>query len=304
MTRALEIMGRKPGGRIAACARKLANELQSTGSISEAFRGAHFSASDATVVEAGESTGRLDQVYLELEQYYTQVAAARSQILAKSLYPVLILHLGIFLLAIPPAIIEGGMASYWKRVLPVLLVIYLAAFLCFLAWCAVRRLIGTNAATARVFLAIPVFGGFLRDWTTWKYASVLSLYIRAGGGLLKALESAGKTCGNAILRAASDGALVGIRNGLGLAQAFRAATGLPEALERAIEVGEESGRLDEETIRVAEMFRTQTLQRLDAIGDWMPKVLYLVIVLYTGWQIIQMATGLAASMNSVLDIGS
>ncbi len=302
IVRSLEIMARKPGGGIAGCARKLFDALQSSGSVSQAFRAAKFSDSDAAVIEAGEATGRLEQVYLELEQYYSQVAAARRQIFAKSLYPVLVLHLGVFLLAIPRAISDGGWNTYWKGVLPVLLGFYLAGFLCLLAWGVIRNLVSQNSTAARVILAVPVFGGFLADWTAWKYTSVLSLYVRAGGGLLKAVESAGRTCGNAILRKASEGALAGVRErGLGLAEAFRLQGRLPETLERAIEVGEHAGRLDEETARAADIFKTRTLQRLEAIGDWTPKILYFVIVLYTGWQIIQMATGMASSMDAVLN---
>lgn len=300
IVRSLEIMARKPGGTIAECAQRLFHSLQTSGSVSQAFRAAKFSESDAAVIEAGEATGRLEQVYLELEHYYTEVAAARRQIFAKSLYPILVLHLGIFLLAIPKAIINGGWSTYWKSVLPVLLGVYFAGFLCLLAWSFLRHLVGQNTVAARVILAVPVFGGFLADWTAWKYTSVLSLYVRAGGGLLKAVESAGRTCGNALLRQASEGALVGVRErGLGLSQAFQGR--LPETLERAIEVGEHAGRLDEETTRAAEIFKTRTLQRLQAIGDWTPKILYLVIVLYTGWQIIQMATGVASSMGDVLN---
>jgi type II secretory pathway component PulF len=305
IVRSLEIMGRKPGGAIAECSRKLFHALQASGSVSEAFRAAKFSDSDAAVIEAGEATGRLEQVYEELGLYYTQLAAARRQIVAKSLYPLVILHLGIFLLAIPKAIISGGWETYWKSVLPVLFTVYLAGFVCLLGWGLVRQLVSRSAAIARVILAVPVIGGFLSDWTSWKFTSVLSLYIRAGGGLLKAVESAGFTCGNAILRVASEGALAAVRNqGAGLAEAFRSQGPLPEVLERAIEVGEHAGRLDEETSRAAEIFKTRTLERLEAFGDWTPKILYITIVFYTGWQIIQMATGVAASMGQVLDIGS
>ena len=124
MVRSLEIVGRKPGRGIADCARQLFHALQASGSVSEAFRAAKFPESDAAVIEAGEATGRLEQVYQELEQYYSQLAEARRKVLAKSLYPVLVLHMGVLLLAIPPAILSGGWSTYWESVLPVLAGIY------------------------------------------------------------------------------------------------------------------------------------------------------------------------------------
>ena len=302
MVRSLEIVGRKPGRGTADCARQLFAALQSSGSVSEAFRAANFPESDAAIIEAGEATGRLEQVYQELEQYYSQLAVARRKIIAKSIYPLLILHMGVLLLAIPPAILSRGFGSYLESVLPVLLGVYLGFFALWLAWVAIRQVVARDASVARIILAIPVLGGFLNDWTAWKYSSVLSLYVRAGGGLFRAVESAGKTCGNAVLRRASEGALDLVRNrGMGLSEAFHVQGSVPYALERALEVGEHSGRLDEETIRAAEIFKDQTLRRLEAFGEWTPKLLYIAIVLYIGWQIISMALGVGASVGAALD---
>lgn len=304
MIRSLEIVGRKPGGGISGCARRLFLALQATGSVSEAFRTANFPESDAAVIEAGELTGRLEHVYQELEQYYTQLATARRQVIAKSLYPVAVLHLGVLLLAIPPIIISGGgIGGYLRSVLPVLVGVYFVGFLLWIAWKAICLLVANNPQAARVILAVPVLGGFLSNWTSWKYASVLSLYVRAGGGLFRAVESAGNSCRNAVLREASVRALDMVRQrGVSLSDAFLSQRAIPETLERAIEVGEHSGRLDEETIRAAEIFKTRTLQRLESFGEWTPKLLYFAIVLYVGWQIISMAMGMGASLDEALNM--
>ena len=300
--RSLEIIGRKTGSSPSTRARQVLAALESTGSLSEAFRAASFSESDVAVLEAGEATGKLEQVFDELEQYYAQVASARRQIVSKALYPLLVLHLSVFLLAIPRALLEGGWAAYWKSTLPALAGIYFLGLVLFLTTKFLGRLAAVSAPAARVILAIPIGGGFLANWSGWKFASVLSLYVRAGGGVLRAVESAGRTSGNALLRAASGHALRAVREqGVGLAEGFRGQSGLPDLLERAIEVGEHAGRLDEETARAAEIFRTRTLQSLDAIGFWVPRLLYIGIVLYVGWQILQTATGVASSVGEALD---
>jgi type II secretory pathway component PulF len=304
MIRSLEIVGRKSGGGISGCARRLFHALQASGSVSEAFRSANFPESDAAVIEAGEATGRLEHVYGELEQYYSQLATARRQIIGRSIYSVLVLHLGVLLLAIPPVIISGkGLAGYLGNVVPVFVAIYACAFLLWLGWKVIRFLVATNSLAARFILAIPVLGGSLECWTGWKYSSVLSLYVRAGGGLFRAVESAARACDNAILREASLRALDMVRQrGVSLSDAFLAQRSIPETLERAIEVGEHSGRLDEETIRAAEIFKDRTLRRLDSLGEWAPRILYLAIVFYVGWQIISMVMGVGASINDVLNL--
>lgn len=84
--------------------------------------------------------------------------------------------------------------------------------------------------------------------------------------------------------------------------AFRNQAGVPELLLRSIEIGEHAGRIDEESRRAAEIFKTRTLSGLDAFAHWTPRILYTLIVLFTGWRIIAMASDMANSIDSALHI--
>jgi type II secretory pathway component PulF len=304
LNHAFEILSRNPRREIRVCLKAVSESLKTSGEAGRAFREAGFSESDAAVIEAGEATGRLDTVFLDLEAYYRQLANARRTIIAKSLYPVLVLHLGAVLLAIPPAIMEGGWPAFFAHALPILAAFYAALFAGAVFWRIVRALLSRDRGTARLLMQIPLFGTFLRDWTAWRFASVLSLYAGAGGSLLRAFETAGSCSGNAVLRSASASAISLVRTGQGLTEAFRKQKGIPEVLERAIEVGEHSGRLDEETSRAAEIFKEKTLGALDALAQWTPRILYILIVLFIGWRIIRTALDVANSVNSALYIES
>ncbi|MFZ0711842.1 MAG: type II secretion system F family protein [Terrimicrobiaceae bacterium] len=298
---AFEILSRTARSRIGACLRAVRDNLQSSGQAGRAFREAGFSESDAAVIEAGEATGRLDVVFLELEDYYRQLADARRSIISKSIYPVLVLHLGAVLLAIPPAITEGGWPAFLAHALPILAAFYAALFAAAVLWRLGRTLLSRDAVAALFLVRIPLFGAFLRDWTAWRYASVLSLYVGAGGSLLRAFEIAGSSCGNAHLNAATSSAIALVQAGQGLSEAFRKQRCIPELLERAIDVGENSGRLDEESRRVAKVFREKTLETLDALAQWTPRILSVVIVLLLGWRILGVASGLANSVNEAVN---
>ena len=300
---AFEILSRNPHSEIGTCLKAIRENLHTSGKAGRSFREAGFSTSDAAVIDAGEATGRLDTVFLELEAYYRQLADARRTIIAKSLYPVLVLHLGAVLLAIPPAILEGGWPAFFARALPILAAFYAALFAGAIFWRIARALLSRDATAAHILMRIPIFGAFLRDWTAWRFASVLSLYIGAGGGLLRAFETAGSSCGNAILSSASASAVALVRSGQsGLSEAFRGQQGVPKVLERAVEIGENSGRLDEETRRAAEVFRERTMSTLDALAQWTPRILYAVIVLFIGWRIIWTALDVANSVDSALNV--
>lgn len=301
LPQALEMLSRNPRSATSRCAGRVRSALEQGGRVGEAFSTAGFSAGDAAVIEAGESAGRMEVVFAELETYYQQLAEARQRILSRSWYPVLVLHLGAFLLAIPPAIIAGGWTTFFLRSIPLLLGFYGLVFLVWLGWRLIRRALSGSVTSARTLVSIPVLGGFLFDWTTWRFTGLLSLYVRAGGGLLKAFAVAGAACENALLFSLARSAVEEVKAGRGLSEAVRSQSGWPEVLGRALEVGEHSGRLDEETQRAAQIYKERALGKLDAVSNWTPKLLYIVIVLLMGWQAISMIVGVYSTIGSVLE---
>ncbi len=287
---AFQVLSRNSDRPVKSCLQSLIASLRTSENVGEAFRRAGFSESDAAIIQAGEASGRLDRVFLDLAEFYAQLAQARRTIIAKSIYPVLVLHLAAVLLAIPPALLDGGWTQFFAQSLPILVGFYLCILLGALLWRIARSLLSRSSTSAKVVIRIPVLGGFLLSWSLWKFASVLSLYIAAGGSLLRAFEMAGAACENADLRASTTAALSCIQHGERLSEAFRKQPDFSESLLRSIEVGEHAGRLDEESRRAADLFKQQTFQSLDAFAQWSPRVLYISVVLFTGWRIITTAS--------------
>jgi len=301
LPQSLEMLSRNSRQKTGRCASVIRENLLASGQVGPAFLAAGFTAGDAAVIEAGEATGKLDVVFSELESYYAQLADARQRIISRSLYPLVVLHLGALLLAIPPAIIEGGWKTFFLRSVPLIVGFYILALAGWLLWRVIRRTLAQSVTGARSILTVPVLGGFLSDWTAWKFSGVLSLYVRAGGGLLKAFEIAGSSCENALLRSLSFSAVSEVQSGRGLAEAVRRKSGWPQVLERALEVGEHAGRLDEETQRAADIYKERTLGKFDAFSRWTPKILYIVIVLLMGFQAVSMIMNVMGSVGSALD---
>jgi type II secretory pathway component PulF len=298
--KALEILARSSDRQVGGCARSLITSLQNSKNVSEAFRGARFSKSDAAIIQAGEASGRLDAVFGELAEFYAQLAQARRRVLAKSIYPLLVLHLAAILLAIPPALLSGGWTTFFAQSLPILVGFYLCIVLGAVLWQITRRLLSGSSESAKIIIRIPVLGRFLRNWTLWKFTSILSLCIGAGGSLLRAFELAATACENAALRESTTAALSRVREGARLGEAFRNQPGLTEPLLRSIEIGEHAGRLEEESQRAAEFFKHQTLESLDAFAEWSPRLLYISVVVFTGWRIIITASNFGAQISSDL----
>ena len=303
LQRSLDVLGRDSNRHTRACVERLRQNFELSRSVHGAFREAGFPESDAAVIEAGEASGRLDTVFSELEEFYHELADSKQTILRKSLYPVIVLHLGAVLLAIPPAILEGGWQTFFVQAGSVLGGFYVLLLAAILLWQALRRRAAKSPTAAAFLTSVPGLGGFFRDLTSWKFSTVLAMSVRAGGSLLKAFENAGTGCGNARLRTASASIVALVRSGNTLSESSRA-QGFPPTLTRAIEIGESAGRLDQELHRAAAIFKEGTLTRLNSFADWSPKLIYILISLVLAWKIIQTFLTVSRHIGAALGIES
>lgn len=299
--KALAMMARNPSSALGRWAAGTLQDWETHRSIQTVLKNAGLAERDVAVVEAGEASGRLPEVFRELSAFYHELAKARQALISRSYYPLFIFHFGILLTSIPAAILEGGLKGYLLTVLPAFAVLYAALGLLWLALMLLKKHLASAPSGARFFARLPILGAFFRDWTGWNFAMIASLYLRAGGGLLNAFAAAGRGSGNAALAAGAEAAVRNVRQeGCGLAEAFLRERVLPDELQRALETGEHSGRIDQEITRSAEFFQRKSLQKLDLAAEWLPRLLYVAVVLFTMWQIVNMALGIGDSYNSVL----
>ena len=288
LQRALEHIG-AGRNRSAGAARKLSPLV--SGGVASAFTSAGFVSLDVEILAAGEQSGRLELACARLSEYYGQLATCRRQILAKSAYPVFMFHLAPVLLLIPAAFISGrGVVGYFQMLGLILAGGYALAAFGLLAGFLVRRAVRTSILADRAISWIPVVGGFFSLGALSRFCLVLSLGIRSADGVLASILRAGRASQSASLKAASERLVPMIRDGSRFAEAVRKSGAFPADLELGLEVAEASGLLDEETSRWADIYRDRFFSRIDALGAWLPRLIYLVIMLLIGAGII--ATGL------------
>lgn len=297
---ALEVMGRNPASRLSAAARQIHANWKS--SVSDALIASGFPIRDALIVEVGEKSGRLEEVFRELSIHYAELAAARRMLVMRSAYPVVVFHAGVILLSIPLAIVSGGWLRYFGTVIPTLGVFYLIVGGAWAMWRPLRRKLSNDSSLASLFQRIPFLGRGFVTWSSWSFASIAAISIRAGGGFFEAFSAAAQACGNAVLATATDHAIHRVASGAAhLGEAFRSEPGLPEELVRAIETGEAAGKLDEELTRASSRFQKEAFDQLNLISSWTPRVFYAFVVVFVGWQMIHMATELSNSFGQVLN---
>lgn len=297
--KSLEMIARGRSPALSRCALRLQAALNGSDSPAEAFRQAGFAESVVAVIGAAEQTGTLPQNYEHLADYYGRLAQARSRFIRACLYPAVILHLAAFLLPLSRIIQDGG-AAYLREVVIFLGGFYVLAAVAFLLWKALELAFRTSPAAAAILRAIPVLGGFLEDLSAWRFSHVLALHLGAGGSPFSGFEAAAQASGNAAIVSAITHALPSVRTGLSLADALKSRARLPEQIERAIEIGEHAGRLDEEARRAAAFYEQKTAVRIDLLTEWIPRLIYIAVLLLVAVRVLQLGMQVMAPMNSLL----
>src|SRR5207244_8207045 len=113
------------------------------------------------------------------------------------------------------------------------------------------------------------------------------------------LTTAARASQSALVIDAAKRALPALRTGSQVAPLLARCRVFPEEMTRAMHVGEETGELDRELKRLTESFERDALRRVEIISDWLPKLIYLLVAGYVGWQIISFYANYLAQLRNI-----
>ena len=260
-----------------------------------------FDALDIGMIEAGERSGDLTAALDLLSAHYKRIVALRRALLAKSMYPFLLFHLAVLLLSIAPAISARDPSLYFARVAVGLGSFYLLLGILFSGVSLIFRACRSLPLADHLLFSIPLIGAARQNQAAARFASVLSMQVRAGIGILAALPRAGNASGSAFLREISAGIAQTVREGGELGVAFAASRAFPSTLEDAVRTGEASGRLDSELLRAAEILREKNARTIDRLAEWLPRIFYLCVAAFVGWRIIAAVQGYYQGIQNLME---
>jgi type IV pilus assembly protein PilC len=222
------------------------------------------------MVSAGETGGFLDLVLAQIADFQAREKDLKSKVSAAMLYPAILLLLAIGVLTVLMTVFIpkfqkmfdsfGGKLplitriivgiSYWIRHYGLFLAIGLgvAGFL-------VRNWV-TSERGRRTWegfiLRVPVLGPLLSQFAMARFCRMLGTLLNAGVPLVQALNVARRSIGNQILVDAVSNSIERVKEGAQLGASLSDCKSLfPGSVLEMISVGEESGKLDQELVRIA-----------------------------------------------------
>ncbi len=293
------LLGQKPRAAVTAFLQEVRTRLVAGRGLSAAMRegdGHGVSALDLALIEAGEQSGRLAQSFALLADYYESLAESVRRARSALVYPLLLLHLAVILPEIPTAIAGGEAAA-----LPLGIGLRLGVlWACLLGGAALWRALAARAEHSPgmdgVLAQLPLLGALREHWALARFTRV------AHSALLAALRPqvwvrlAGEASGSGRFQEGARRAAEVVAGGSPIADSLRAGGGFPKLFVDALDTAEEAGTLDHELERWARLEAEQAREAMERAAVWLPRGLYVLIVLYVAWRIVSMVAGIYAPL--------
>lgn len=263
-----------------------------------------FSKLYVSMVRVGEEAGVLPKVMSDLADLLEHEDEVRGEVMAAMAYPAFIMGFGLFSVTILLTVVLPRLFTMMEDMLPVLplptlillkvshalhehwlLILVAVGGTVAGVWWYVNSPVGT-AVWDRFKLKLPVLGAIYRSAALGRFARTLGTLVKSGVSLLPALKIVEQTIGNQMLAAQVARVAEETRGGDSLAMPLRKLGVFPRTVVQMIDVGEESGRLDEMLLKVAAIEERHMRARIKLLVSLIAPCLILGVGLIVGFMVI------------------
>ena len=272
----------------------------------------------SAMVRAGEAGGVLDQVLERLATYRERLAEIKSKILGAVIYPSVIVFVAITVVSVVivfviprfrqifdsfgvelPGItqlllnVSDFTVHYWYAVfgLPVV-----GAFL---HGIYMRRGGRYRYRIHSFLLRLPLLGSVLSRSLIAGFSRTFSTLLQSGVPHLEALGIVRDTSGNEVLIEGVELIRRTVREGEGIARPMEETGFFDDLVCNMVDVGEQTGELDQMLVRVADAYEKQVDRRIDAMFKVLEPALLILIAIFVGFIVVALFMPLMRIMSAL-----
>ena len=265
-----------------------------------------FSRLYVSMVKAGEAGGVLEVVLRRVAAFMESERAIRNEVLSASLYPAVVITTSvasvIFLLnfVVPRfawLFAHAGHSLPWST--RVLLGVsgfmsgswWLVALAVTLGYLGARGYLETETGRIRwdrAKLALPVVGQLVREREVGRFARTVGTLLQSGVAILTVLRIVADTIGNTAIARTLPRVQEGVRRGEGIARPLRECGVFPPLAVHMAKVGEETGRLEDMLLRVADIYDERVKMSVRRLLTLLEPLMILALGLVVGFIVLSM----------------
>jgi len=288
--------------RFSRVLRKLSDDIRKGFSLSEAME-QHpgvFNPLYVALVKAGEVSGTLHTVLDELSDYLEKIEDTRRKVLSSMAYPIFILVFlafvtwALFYYIIPlfagvygdfgadlpaPTVLAIKVSNFIvANVFGTILIVIAAVMGLFLIYLTDRGRYAMDAFK----LKIPVIGRVLSNSIMSKFSRTFSILMAAGVPIMDTMELTENVVQNAVVEGGVRKARVMVKEGYGVANAFRKTGLFPPTLLQMIATGEETGDRDKLLGKAAQFYEKLLDSVIDRLTSLIEPLLIVIMAAIVG----------------------
>ena len=269
-----------------------------------------------SMVRAGEAGGALDEILGRLGSFIESKEELRASIVSSLIYPALLSAVGIFSIIVLTVFVVPRFVTIFSDMgvelpLPMMVLNWVSRIFSGYWWLILALVLGGGYGVRRYYeseegrikwdrkmLEIPVLGVVLRKVEVARFARTLGMLLRGGAPLLQSMTIVREIIGNQSIAKMIEPIRSGIKRGEGIAQPMRQSGVFPPLAMHLVEVGEESGRLDDMLMQVAETYDVEVRNGIKNLISFFEPAIILLMGLVIGVIVVSMLLAIF-SINEV-----
>ncbi|MBA2565321.1 MAG: type II secretion system F family protein [Gemmatimonadetes bacterium] len=309
LVQSLDILGQQTEKKgFAGRVKQVLNDVESGNTLADSMR-RHpkvFSELFVNMVAAGEAGGILDVILLRLAEYMEKAEKLRRKVKGAMFYPATVMGFAAMAIAVLLIFVIPTFAGFFIGAgvalpLPTRIVIGASQFLLGWWWAVglalgglfygIKKWKATPAGGVtfdRILLGVPVLGNVVRKSSIARFARTLGTLTASGVPILEGLEITARTSGNKVVENAILESRVSIAGGDTISEPLRKSEVFPPMVVQMINVGEQTGGLDEMLNKVADFYDSEVDSAVDAMTSVIEPIMIVFLGVVVGGMVVAM----------------
>jgi type II secretory pathway component PulF len=247
-----------------------------------------FKPVDIMLVEVGEESGNLPDLIGLLSKWHEMSARMLKRLISGLLLPMLVLTIAAFVYPFPAFVLGGlDVKAYLLKAASIMLLFWIPAAIIILIIRTTPRTGRARRLLDNIALRIPVLGSAVHRLAVGRFCWAFHMLCKAGVPYSESVDMALSVTGNAIIADQFAPAAKSVKAGELMSDGF--SKELPLDLVEMWKTGEETGRLDDMSKRLADNYSEQAEFWFAEFARWFPRFIYFLICLMLIRMIFQLA---------------
>src|SRR5215813_13657776 len=300
---------------------KIADSVQGGNTFSDALA-LHpriFNDLYVNMVKAGEVGGVLELVLNRLSEFQEKAAKIKNKVLSAMVYPIIVMTMAVGILCFLLVFIVPRFETIFHDLLgdkplpPVTrfvlgvsglmkehgLVLVGAVVAIVVIYNFIGRTRKGRLAIDIFKLRMPLFGNLNRKTAISRFARTLGTLVTSGVPILQALNITRKTAGNAAIARAIARVHDSVKEGESIVQPLEASKTFPPMVVSMIDVGEETGKLPEMLLKIAEVYDDEVDNAVAALTSMLEPIMIVFLAVIVGTIVLALFTPLISIITGL-----